>query len=218
MSLMRTATKTSGAARAKSRRIRVLVVALLIILGLAKLGVHAQWVNSPAWTTFVPATAVSFAISTDQNNYSVQEHITLKYRIVNISNHALYVPRAWAEGCPTVTLHVSSWFEDGIGRRSGSGIGSSCGFTPNTLAPTVTERMNKEAVLLMPGEHVDGTAPLVIPTSRDGFPPGAYRIEAILSGWNYDRFTEAERLELATIGNPFLRGEIPASVRVTLTP
>jgi hypothetical protein len=215
---MRTATKTSGAARAKSRRIRALVVASLIIPGQSKLGVHAQWVNSPAWTAFVPATAVSFAISTDKNSYSVQEHITLKYQIVNISNHALYVPRAWAEGCPTVTLHVASWFEDGIGRRSGSGIGSSCGITPGTLAPTVSERMNKEAVLLMPGEHVDGTAPLVIPTGREGFPPGAYRIEAILSGWNYDRFTDAERLELATIGNPFLRGEIPASVRVTLTP
>ena len=191
-----------------------LIVALLM-MGLVESGVHAQWVNAPPWTTFVPTTAVSFAISTDRNSYSVREQITLRYRIVNISNHALYVPRAWAEGCPTVTQHVSAWFEDSIGRRSVSGIGASCA---GSFSPTVTERMNKEAVLLKLGEHVDGTAPLVIPTGRESFPSGAYRIEAILSGWNYDRFTDGERRELAAMGNPLLRGEIPASVRVTLTP
>jgi hypothetical protein len=62
---------------------------------------------------------------------------------------------------------------------------------------------NDSLELLRLGEHIDGTAPLVIPTGRENFPSGAYRIEAILSGWNYDRFTDAERLELVAIGNPF---------------
>jgi hypothetical protein len=194
----------------------LLVVAFLINLGFLDSRVHAQWVTSDAWTTFLPATAVSFAISTDQNSYSVREHITLKYRIVNISNHALYVPRAALEGCPTVTLYVWTWFEDSTGRRSGSGVGQSCGSSPGSHSPTVTERMSKAAVLLQPGEHLDGTTALV---SGEGlFQPGAYRIEAMLHGWNYDSFSEVERAELAKMGNPFLRGEIPASMRVTLTP
>jgi len=75
--------------------------------------------------------------------------------------------------------------------------------------------MKKEAVLLKPGEHFDGR--LLLPVPTDTF-PGAYRIEAILYGWNYDRFTEEERMELARIGKPFLLGEVPASMRITLTP
>jgi hypothetical protein len=78
--------------------------------------------------------------------------------------------------------------------------------------------MNNEAVLLMPAEHFDATVPLVIPSGGVGVPPGEYRIESILYGWNYDGFTDQERIEMAAIGNPFLRGEIPASMRVRLTP
>jgi hypothetical protein len=77
--------------------------------------------------------------------------------------------------------------------------------------------MSKEAVLLNPGEQLDGTAPLVKPMGGEGFPPGAYRIEAILHGWSYDRFSEAERTALEKMGHPFLSGEVPASMRITLT-
>jgi len=47
-------------------------------------------------------------------------------------------------------------------------------------------------------------------------PVGAYRIEATLTGWSDDKFTDAERMELAKMGSPFLRGEVPASTRITL--
>jgi len=190
----------------------MLVVALLTGLGFVESTASAQWVENPAWTLFVPATAVSFAISTDRNRYSLSETITFKYRIVNISNHALYVPRTTIEGCPTVTMHVTAWLEDSMGRRNVTGWGVSCA---GSFKQTVSQRMNKEAVLLKPGEHSDGTAALILPT---GITSGAYRIEAMLYGWDYERFTEQERMELATIGNPLLRGEIPASIRVTVTP
>jgi len=78
--------------------------------------------------------------------------------------------------------------------------------------------MNKEAVLLMPAEHFDGTMQLVMPSAGGGVLPGEYRIESMLSGWNIERFTDQELIELATFGKPFLRGEIPASIRVRLTP
>src|SRR5436190_18902190 len=98
-------------------RTLLMVGAVTLVLFLTQPAAHAQWVTNDAWTTFVPATAVSFAISTDQNSYSVREPIALNYRIMNISNHALYVPRASLEGCPTVTLYVWAWFENSIGQR-----------------------------------------------------------------------------------------------------
>jgi hypothetical protein len=39
-----------------------------------------------------------------------------------------------------------------------------------------------------------------------------------LSGWTEEKFTDAEWPDLARMGNPFLRGDVPASMRVTLTP
>ena len=51
-------------------------------------------------------------------------------------------------------------------------------------------------------------------------PPGAYRLEATLTGWNSDGFpqlTEQEQLELPKIGAPLLRGQVPTSLRITLT-
>ena len=201
-----------------SRRVCLLGLVLWLSLVLIKSGVHAQWATSPAWTTFVPTTAVSYAISTDRNSYSVRDKITLKYRIVNISNRPLYVPRSSLEGCPWVSRHVSAWFEDGAGRRNPMGYGGSCASTPGAPKPTVTERMNKEAVLLKPAEHFDATVQLVIPSEGGSALPGEYRIESILSGWTYDEFTDKERIELANIGSSFLRGEIPASMHIRLTP
>jgi len=76
--------------------------------------------------------------------------------------------------------------------------------------------MRKEAVLLKPGEHLDGT--LRLDTKLfGGLKPGAYRIEAALSGWTEEKFSDAERSELARMGSPFLRGEVPDSVRIKLT-
>src|ERR1035441_10839381 len=90
--------------------------------------------------------------------------------------------------------------------------------TSSYSAPqTVTERMKKEAVLLKPGEHLDGSHQLD-PTLFGGLPPGAYRIEAVLYCWKDDEFTDAERMELGKVGSPFLRGQVPASARIVLTP
>jgi len=84
------------------------VVALHVWLGLLGSEAYAQWAENAARAMFVPATSVSFSVSTDKNRYSLREGIPLKYRIVNISNGPVYVPRATLEGCPTVTLHVAA--------------------------------------------------------------------------------------------------------------
>jgi hypothetical protein len=77
--------------------------------------------------------------------------------------------------------------------------------------------MNKEAVLLKPGEHVDGTF-LLDTRLFGGLKPGVYRVEAALTGWTEEKFTDAERSELAKMGSPFMAGEVSDSIRITLTP
>ena len=77
--------------------------------------------------------------------------------------------------------------------------------------------MSKEAVLLKPGGHLDGT--FVFETRLFGeLKPGVYKATASLSGWNQDKFIEAERDELARLASPFMTGEVLDSVRVTLIP
>jgi hypothetical protein len=164
--------------------------------------------------TFVPANDVSFTISIERNSYGDREQITVKYQIVNISNGPLYVPRAWEAKCPA-NPHVWAWFENSAGKHFRPGYGGSC--IPSSVPQTVTGRMSKEAVLLKPGEHLDGSLQLD-PTLFGGLPPGAYRIEAVLYCWKDGEFTGAERMELEKLGSPFLYGEVPASARVTLTP
>ncbi len=196
---------------------------------LAPLAARGQWVTSPAWTIFAPSPDVSFAISTDGTTYSTRQIIVVRYRIMNVANRALYVPRNRQERCPTVEAHVMVWLEDPAGRYSASssgminttknGIGEfSC--TGSEPRETLTERMSREAVLLAPGEHIDGNLLVSGPSGPalpNGLPTGGYRIEAILYGWTYEQFTEAEIAELAKMQHPFLRGETPASVAVTLT-
>jgi TonB family protein len=48
--------------------------------------------------------------------------------------------------------------------------------------------------------------------------PGDYRVEATFYGWKPEDFSDADVAELAKMGAPFLRGEVPASAKVTLTP
>jgi hypothetical protein len=164
--------------------------------------------------TFAPANDVSFSISTERRKYRAGEQITLNYRVTNISNKPLYVPREWEVKCPAAP-HVWAWFENSSGQHFVPGYGGSC--SPGTNSQTVSERMNKEAVLLKAGEHLDGTFRMDT-TLFGGLKPGAYRIEAVLSGWAEEKFTDAERSELSRMGSPFLRGEAPASLRITLIP
>jgi hypothetical protein len=134
----------------------------------------------------------------------------MKYEIVNVSGRPLFVPRTMETALCPPPVHVDAVFESADGHYGGGwNRGGSCGITPMT----VTQRMNKGAVLLKPGDHAEGTLPL----SAKGLPPGVYRVVATLSGWKPEQFSPAEQAELAAMGGPFLRGEVPASTRITLT-
>ena len=160
----------------------------------------------------MPSSDVSFKISTEQSSYKAGESITLKYSAKNISNATLLVPREWAAACPT-SPHLWAWFEDSSGKHFIPGYGFSCSSSPKTIS----ERMSKEAVLLKPAEHVDGTF-LLDTRLFGGLKPGVYRVEAALTGWTEEKFTDAERSELAKMGSPFMAGEVSDSIRITLTP
>jgi hypothetical protein len=162
--------------------------------------------------TFVPATDITFTISTERNRYGSREPITVTYQILNVSNAPVYVPQAWEVKCPGKP-HVWAWFENRAGKHFVPGYGGSC----SPALQTIAQRMSKEAILLKPGEHANGTLRLD-PTLFGGLPPGRYRIEAVLTCWNDDEFTAAERKELQNVGSRFVRGEIPASANITLMP
>ena len=161
--------------------------------------------------TFAPSSDVSFKISTDRISYAAGDSITLMYRIKNISNAPVYVPREWEATCPAAP-HLWAWFEDSTGKHFIPGFGGSCSRRPQS----VSERMGKEAVLLNPGENLDGIFRL---DSKlfGGLKPGAYRIEAALTGWVAEKFSETERSELSLLPAPFMSGEIPDSISITLT-
>jgi hypothetical protein len=128
--------------------------------------------------TFAPANDVSFTVSTERRRYRAGEQITLKYRVTNASNAPLYVPREWEVKCPPAP-HLWAWFENGSGQHFVPGYAGSC--SPSSNSQTVSARMSKEAVLLRPGEHLDGTFQMDTKLFG-GLQPGAYRIEAVLSG------------------------------------
>ena len=162
--------------------------------------------------TFVPSSDVSFKISTVQPSWKAGESITLKYRAKNISNAPLFVPREWTATCPA-SPHLRAWFEDSSGKHFVPGYGGDC----SPIAQTIRERMNKEAVLLKAGEHLDGTF-LLDTKLFGGLKSGVYRVEAALTGWDEEKFTAAERSELARMGSPFMAGEVSDSIRIMLTP
>jgi hypothetical protein len=51
-----------------------------------------------------------------------------------------------------------------------------------------------------------------------GLKPGRYRVEAALTGWDEEKFSEAERSELTQMGGRFMTGDVQDSIRITLTP
>jgi hypothetical protein len=180
--------------------------------------VRAQSSLNLVRTVFVPSNDVSFTISLEKNTFGVREKIPVKYRIENISNGSLFVPRGFeVTACLDIgPPHISGGFENNAGKHYEPGYGSSCGGTPGFFL-TLTERMSRGTVLLRAGEEFDGTLQLD-PQISGGLPAGPYRIEAVLRGWKGDEFTDAQLAELVKMGNPFLRGEVPASARITLIP
>jgi hypothetical protein len=160
---------------------------------------------------FVPSSDVSFKISAVQTSWKAGESITLQYSVKNISNAPLFAPREWEAACPAAP-HLWAWFEDSSGKHFVPGYGGDCAGGRKT----VSERMGKEAVMLKPGEHIDGT--FLLDPKIFGLKPGAYRVEAMLTGWVEKKFTDAERSELAKMAGPFMTGEVSDSIRITLTP
>lgn len=197
----------------KSRSLFLLVFTSCALLVAHSVEVAFQTGNAQK-DTFAPASDVRLIISTERNTYKAGEPITIKYKVTNISNARLYVPREWEAKCPAAP-HLWAWFEDGSGRHFVPGYAGSC--SPTTNPKTLTERMSKEAVLLKPGEHLEGTLRLETKLFG-GLRPGPYRIEAVLTGWAEEKFSDAERSELAGLGSPFLRGEVPSSTNITLAP
>jgi hypothetical protein len=76
--------------------------------------------------------------------------------------------------------------------------------------------MKRDAVLLKPSQRLQGHLSLETDLFG-GLTPGAYRIEAVLYGWNDKDFDEHEQNELQAMHGSFMRGEVPASTRIVLT-
>ena len=159
---------------------------------------------------FVSSADISFRISSEKKSYEVNQEVRLDYRITNISNAPLYVPREWEATCPTVP-HIWAWFEDSSGNHLVPGYAGDC--VPKK--DTFRERMSQEAVLLKPGEHLDG--PLRLDPKIFHLIPGRYRVEAALTGWAEEKFSAEERGELQKMGHPFVAGEAPDSLTIILT-
>lgn len=183
-----------------------LVTLALLSIGYAVLAAALVAQNE----TFVPSSDVSFKISTEQTSYKAGQSITLICSVKNISNAALFVPREWEATCPGGP-HLWAWFEDSSGKHFVGGYGGDCIPGPQTIR----ERMSKEAVLLKPSEHLEET--FLLDPRVFGLKPGGYRVEAALTGWNEEKFTDAERSELTQMGGRFMTGEVQGSIRVTLT-
>lgn len=183
-----------------------LVTLALLSIGYAVLATSLVAQNE----TFVPPSDVSFKLSTEQTSWRAGESITLKYVVKNISNAQLFVPREWTATCPA-SPHLWAWFEDSSGKHFVPGYGGDCSPRPQTIR----ERMAKEAMSLKPGEHLEGT--FLLDPKLFHLKPGTYRVEAALTGWDEEKFTAAERSELARMGSPFMSGEVPDSIRITLT-
>lgn len=159
---------------------------------------------------FVSTAAISFRISSEKKSYGANQEIQLEYHITNISNAPLYVPRELAATCPTVP-HIWAWFEDRSGNHLVPHYANDC--VPKQQ--TTRERMNKEAVLLKPGEQTSGQ--LRLDPKIFHLAPGRYRAEASITGWAAETFSPEERTELEKMGHPFVSGEAPDSLTVILT-
>jgi hypothetical protein len=159
---------------------------------------------------FVSNTDITFRIFSDEKSYSVDEDVRLNYRITNVSNVSLYVPREWEATCPPVP-HIWVWFLDSSGNHLSSGYAGDC----NPQKQTIRERMSREAVLLKPGESTYG--PLRLSPTTFHLGPGRYRVEGSVTGWTAQKFSAEQRAELEKMGRPFVTGESPASLTIILT-
>jgi hypothetical protein len=164
---------------------------------------------------FIHGNDIRFSIRTDRRAYNIGDQVVIHYTIKNVSNGALYVPATqWEIKCGSAP-HLWSRLEDGSGKHYEPGYGGSC-LHPNAVdRMSVSERMRKDALLLKPGQEVTGSFSFDSKVFSDSLKPGAYRLEAVLYGWNL-LFDNSQLSELAGMGAPFLIGESTASSRVEL--
>lgn len=165
---------------------------------------------------FVPAASVSFSLAAGKAS-RVGEPFAVKYRIENRGNRAFYVPKGFQD---TVCLdpgspgpHIWGSFVNAAGKRYTRGWGASCGNTPGS-APSMLERITKIAVLLRPGEHADGT--FEMDPAWFQLPPGKYRVELNLRGWDAASFSGRQLAELQSM-DPLLEGTASANITLMAT-
>jgi hypothetical protein len=164
---------------------------------------------------FVHGSDVQFSIRIDHRAHNIGDKIVIHYTIKNVSNGSLYVPASqWEIKCGN-NPHLWSLIEDSSGKHYEPGFGGSC-LGPNPIdRMSVSERMRKDALLLRPGQVASGSFSFDSEVFAASLKPGAYRLEALLYGWNKP-FDDFQLSELARMGSPFLIGESAASLRVEL--
>jgi hypothetical protein len=164
---------------------------------------------------FIHGNDIRFSIRTDRRAYNIGDQVVIHYTIKNVSNGALYVPATqWEIKCGNPP-HLWSQLEDSSGKHYEPGYGGSCPGPDPVDRMSISERMRKDALLLKPGQAVTGSFTFDSKVFADSLKPGAYRLEAVLYGWNLP-FDDSRLSELARMGAPFLIGESTASSRVEL--
>ena len=188
-----------------NRQVQLLVMFLLV----SPLAITLE-----AQQPFVHGSDLAFAIRTDQRKYVMGEPIIIRYEVKNVSNGALFVPKSqWSIRCGDAP-HLWARLEDNWGKHYEPGYGGSClGPSPEDQM-SVSERMQKDAKLVKPGQVVHGSFTFQ-PKVFNGLKPGSYRLEAVLYGWNLS-FNTAELSELHRMGAPFLIGETHATTHIEL--
>jgi hypothetical protein len=163
---------------------------------------------------FVHGSDVVFAIRADQSKHVMGEPIIVRYTVRNVSDGALFVPKSqWGIECGDPP-HLWVRLEDKSGKHYEPGYGGSClGPSPEHRV-SVSQKMQKDATLVKPGQMVYGSFTFQTKVLSD-LKPGSYRLEAVLHGWNLP-FNTSELTELQRMGAPFLIGETHASTHVEL--
>jgi hypothetical protein len=165
---------------------------------------------------FVHGNDIRFSIRTDRRAYNIGDQVIIHYTIKNVSNAALYVPATqWEIKCGNPP-HLWSGLEDSSGKHYEPGYGGDCAGPDPVDRLRVAERMRKDALLLKPGQAATGSFTFDSKVFADSLKPGAYRLEAILYGWNLP-FDNSQLSELAGMGAPFLIGESTASSSIELS-
>ena len=175
----------------------------------------ALLVDAAAQQPFVHANAVAFSIRTDQKQYQIGDQIVIHYTIRNVSNGPIFVPRSqWDIECASPP-HLWAALEASSGKYFEPGYAGSClGSVGEHMK--VTEKMAKDALLLKPGQSVNGHFDFDSRIFVRELQPGVYRLKATLYGWN-GSYTLTEQAELSKMGAPLLIGEAHATIQIKLT-